>query len=235
MSTLRSQITSLLSAIPLDFGGGCSASKAYVMATLIRELRFRATLDIGVYRGRSLLPQALAHRRYTGGVAYGVDPWSKEEAKQHDNRCLKAELDRFVEATDFDAIYHDVDRLKSAAALDSHCLLLRTTSAAAASYFRESGLTFGLIHIDGNHDTAVLVQDVRDFEPLLDREGILVMDDVSWESVQPAYDMVASTMRCLFRRVDATNDYAVFWKTASAPSFAPPWHGLFREDFVINR
>ena len=234
MSTLRSQITNLLSGIPLDFGGGCSASKAYVMATLIRELRIKATLDIGVYRGRSLLPQALAHRRYTGGMAYGVDPWSKEQAREHDNRGLKAELDQFVEKTDFDAIYQDVNRLKKAAALDRHCLLLRKTSAAAASYFRQSGVTFGLIHIDGNHDTAAVVQDVRDFEPLLDQEGILVMDDVSWESVKPAYDMLAATMRRLFQRVDATNDYAVLWKTASAPSLVPPWHGLFREDFVIN-
>jgi hypothetical protein len=233
MSTLRSQINELLSRVPLDFGGGCSASKAYVMATLIRELRLTASLDIGVYRGRSLLPQALAHRRYTGGIAYGVDPWSRQEALQRDTADLRSALDRFVETTDFDAIYGDVQRLIKEAGLDANCSLVRKTSAAAAVHFRETGLTFGLIHIDGNHDTAVVVQDVRDFEPLLRPGGMLILDDVSWSSVRPAYDMIESRMRKLFQRVDAVNDYAVFWKMEGSSPLTM-WHALFREDFVVS-
>lgn len=231
---LRTQIINLLAGIPLDFGGGCSASKAYLMASLIRELRTQTSLDIGVYRGRSLLPQALAHRRYTGGVAYGVDPWSKDEARENDNPALKHDLDRFVETTDFDAVYRDVESLRKTAALESHCALVRKTSVAAAGYFRERGMTFGLIHIDGNHDTETVVQDVRDYEPLLLNHGILIMDDVSWDSIRPAYGMLAATMPRLFQRVDALNDYAVFWKTDAMPRVAPQWHALFREDYVVN-
>jgi predicted O-methyltransferase YrrM len=231
---LRTQIINLLAGIPLDFGGGCSASKAYLLASLIRELRTQTSLDIGVYRGRSLLPQALAHRRYTGGVAYGVDPWSKDEARENDNPALKRDLDRFVETTDFEAIYRAVDNLRKAAAVEDHCALVRKTSVAAAAHFRERRVTFGLIHIDGNHDTAAVVRDVRDFEPLLQRNGILVMDDVSWDSVRPAYDLLAATMPRLFQRVDTLNDYAVFWKTDALPPLAPPWHALFNEDYVVS-
>ena len=231
---LRSQIISLLASVPIDFGGGCSASKAYLMASLIRELRLKTSLDIGVYRGRSLLPQALAHRRYTGGIAYGVDPWAKNEAVENDNRGLKPALDRFVATTDFDAIYRDVENLRHSAAIERHCLLVRKTSVAAAAYFRELGLTFGLIHIDGNHDMAAVMQDVRNFEPLLERNGILVMDDVSWDSVRPAYDTLVATMPRLFQRVDAANDYAVFWKADRLSSIAPPWHALFSEDYVVS-
>jgi hypothetical protein len=231
---LRSQIVNLLAGIPLDFGGGCSTSKAYLMASLIRELRTHASLDVGVYRGRSLFPQALAHRRYTGGIAYGVDPWSKEEAVENDNPGLKPALDRFVETTDFDAIYRDVQNLRETVAVERHCSLVRKTSAAAAAQFRELGSTFGLIHIDGNHDTAAVAQDVRNFEPLLERNGILVMDDVSWNSVRPACEMLATTMPRLFQRVDTANDYAVFWKTDAVPRVAPPWHALFIEDYVVN-
>jgi hypothetical protein len=231
---LHSQIVDLLAGIPLDFGGGCSASKAYLMASLIRELRLKTSLDIGVYRGRSLLPQALAHRRYTGGVAYGVDPWAKDDSRQSDNPALKHDLDRFVETTDFEAIYRDVESLRKTAAVESHCALVRKTSAAAAAQFRERGMTFGLIHVDGNHDTAAVVQDVQDFVPLLQRDGILVMDDVSWDSIRPAYDMLAAIMPRLFQRIDAVNDYAVFWKTDTVPPVAHPWHALFSEDFVVS-
>ncbi len=232
MSTLRTQIANLLAQIPMDFGGGCSASKAYVMASLIRERNIHASLDIGVYRGRSLLPQALAHRRYTGGVAYGVDPWSRDEAMQADNAALKAALDRFVETTDFEAIHRDVDELRRKFAVERNCVLVRKTSAAAIAEFREMGQTFGLIHVDGNHDTAIVVQDVLDSMRLLDGEGILVMDDVSWDSVKPAYDLASSRMTRLFQRVDPANDYAVFWNVPEGDRNPPPWFGLFHEQFV---
>lgn len=231
---LRSEIERLLARIPLDFGGGCSASKAYVMASLIRELGTRMSLDIGVYRGRSLLPQAIAHLRHTGGTAYGVDPWSKQEAMENDNPGLKAEIDRFVESTDFEALYQDVDRLRQTIGVGDHCTLIRKTSAAAAAYFREQGMSFGLIHVDGNHDTAVVMQDVADYLPLLDPGGILVLDDVSWDSVKPAYAHVASRMPRLFERIDAFNDYAVFLNAQSRTPPAAAWLRLFDDEFVVR-
>ena len=234
MATLRSQIVELLAGIHIDFGGGCSASKAYVLASIIRETHTKSSLDIGVYRGRSLLPQALAHRRYTGGIAYGVDPWTKADAAQNDNAALKPSLDRFIDSTDFDAIYREVDERRTAASLQNHCMLLRRTSADAAQEFLNSGLKFGLIHIDGNHDTAAVLRDVVDFAPLLERGGVLVMDDVSWASVQPACDKLASTMRKVFQRIDAANDYAVFWKADAPLGDAPSWRHLLSEDYVVN-
>jgi hypothetical protein len=231
---LQTQIAKLLADIPIDFGGGCSASKAYLMASLIRELRVVASVDIGVYRGRSLFPQALAHRRYTGGTAYGVDPWSKEAAREEDNVRLKQAIDRFVDATDFDAVFRDVEQLRERASLHGHCRLMRMTSAAAATEFRELGLRFGLIHIDGNHDTAVVMRDVRDYEPLLLDQGILVVDDVSWDSVRPACELLMPMMPRLFQRIDAANDYAVFWKTRAVPAVRPSWHALFSEDYVVR-
>src|SRR6516164_2784330 len=110
MKSLRKQTADLLKEIPIDFGGGCSASKANVMAYLIRRFGMKTSLDIGVYRGRSLMPQAMAHKLYTGGTAYGVDPWSTEQAKENDNIRLKEKIDQFLAETDFEAIYQGVDR-----------------------------------------------------------------------------------------------------------------------------
>jgi hypothetical protein len=234
MDPLRSEITDLLTHIPLDFGGGCSASKAYVMAHFIRDLRMQATLDIGVYRGRSLLPQALAHLRHSGGVAYGVDPWSKADARENDNLELKAQLDRFVETTDFEALHGQVDALRRRFGVERHCVLVRKRSADAAEDFRRAGMRFDLIHVDGNHDTAVVMKDVQDCLLLLKRGGILVMDDVSWRSVRPAYDDVASRTTKLFERTDALNDYAVFWNVALLTPVPERVRAVFRNEFVVS-
>jgi hypothetical protein len=215
MKSLRTLTANLLQEIPIDFGGGCSVSKAYVMAYLIRRFGMQATLDIGVYRGRSLMPQALAHKLFTGGTAFGVDPWSTELAKEKDNVKLKEKIDQFLDATDFEAIYQDVDRMRKAKGFENNCQLVRKTSLEAASYFAGENIKFDLIHIDGNHDTAPVLQDVALYLPLLKPEGFIVMDDVSWESVKPAYDQVASRLTRVFQRVDAGNDYAVFWNTTA--------------------
>ena len=215
MTSLRTQTADLLKQIPIDFGGGCSVSKAYVMAYLIRRFGMKTSLDIGVYRGRSLMPQALAHKLYTGGTAYGVDPWSAEQAKENDNVKLKEKIDQFLVETDFEAIYREVDRLRKTQGFENHCQLVRETSMDAARYFGKKNITFDLIHIDGNHDTAPVLKDVELYLPLLNPEGFIVMDDVSWESVKPAYNQVADRLSRVFQRVDAMNDYAVFWNTTS--------------------
>jgi hypothetical protein len=230
---LANNIQHVLAHIPLDFGGGCSASKAFVIADLIRQFKMKTSLDIGVYRGRSLAPQSLAHKFYTNGKAYGVDPWSKFEAQEHDNQKLKEQIAAFVEETDFEALYQNVRSLLSSFSLDKNTVLVRKTSKDAAAEFRKEGITFDLIHIDGNHDTAPVLQDVEDYLPLLNPNGILVMDDVSWDSVKPAVQIVGSKMPKMFERVDTYNDYAVFWNVPLGTAF-PAWSTLFKEHFVLN-
>ncbi len=176
---LHAAVQEVLSRIPVDFGGGCPPKKAYAMAWLIRAERLRSSLDIGVYRGRSLMPQAVAHRDYTGGVAYGVDPFSNAEAMQNDNEALREKIRQFVAATDFERMYGEVLALRDSLGLAEHCRLVRETSEEAAVDFAQRGMRFGLIHVDGNHDTAKVLRDVQLYWPLLSRGGFVVMDDVS--------------------------------------------------------
>jgi hypothetical protein len=215
MSPLRQEVERVLREIPIDFGGGCSVSKAYVIAWLIRRSRFRTSADIGVYRGRSLFPQAVAHRLFTGGTVYGIDPWCAEQAREYDNEELKEAISRFADETDFESIYRKVDALRHEFGCQKSCQLLRKTSSEAASYFKEKGTRFDLIHIDGNHDTQIVMRDVELYWPLLNKNGFIVMDDVSWKSVRPAYEALNRSMSLVFERVDAENDYAVFWNGSS--------------------
>src|SRR5689334_19341101 len=124
---LNAAVQEVIAQIPVDFGGGCPPKKAYAMAWLIRAERLRTSLDIGVYRGRSLMPQAVAHRDYTGGIAWGVDPYSRTEAVQNDNPVLRERLDDFVRTTDFDRLYEDVLALRQALGVEAHCTLVRQT------------------------------------------------------------------------------------------------------------
>lgn len=213
----RREVAALLDAIPIDFGGGCSVSKATVLAYLVTSQRLKQSIDIGVYRGRSFFPQALAHARYTHGKVIGVDPYSSAEAIEHDHEELRAEIAAFAGSTDFDELHTTVQMMRADLGLESVSELLRTTSVAATATFVEAGKSFGLIHIDGNHDTVAVANDVEHYLPLLDAEnGFLVLDDISWSSVKPAVDRVSQELTLLYARVDLRNDYAVFWTGRAA-------------------
>jgi hypothetical protein len=211
----RAAIEGLLALAPADFGGGCSPEKAHVLLWLIKHGRLTASCDIGVYRGRSFFPQALAHLRYTGGVAYGIDPYSRTAAEQSDNPSIQEDLDQWVATTDFDALQRDVLATLESRHLTSNAEFLRMSSNQAVEVFRARSIHFGLVHVDGNHDSKEVLDDVRNYLPLLQPGGFLVLDDISWTSVRPAVDLVSTQFVHLYRRVDATNDYAVFWNGTS--------------------
>lgn len=220
------EITTVLQQIPIDFGGGCSLHKASVMAWLISEFNLKVTIDIGVYRGRSLFPQAIAHKHGSGGVVYGVDPWNALEAAENDNIELKEKIDEFVKATNFEEIFKSVDSLNNEFELKSHCILVRKTSSQASLWFDELNIRFDLIHIDGNHDTKKVMEDIDCYLPKLNTGGFIVLDDISWNSVESAYRLLQSKMRLLYKKIDQLNDFAVFCESS--------FKGLIFDDISQN-
>ena len=106
---LRSEVELIMNEVPIDFGGGCSVSKATVLAYIIRSQRIQRSIDIGIYRGRSFFPQGVAHKA-TGGIVLGIDPYSRFDAMEHDHAELRDQIAAFVEATDFDQLFETVDR-----------------------------------------------------------------------------------------------------------------------------
>lgn len=200
---------------PIDFGGGCSYEKALTMCIFIKELVLKTSVDIGVYRGRSLFPQALAHKCFSGGIVYGIDPYDNTAAKQNDKPELKQVLEDFAKNTDFNKIHNEVNSLIQNNQLTNNCKLLREKSQNAKSFFLENEISIGLVHIDGNHDTSYVIQDVNDYLPLVHDGGIIILDDISWDSVKPAMDMLYQ--KCFFvgKTTDAKNDFAIFLKEGS--------------------
>lgn len=218
INKLANEIELVLNQIPGDFGGGCSLSKATLMAWLILHSRINASIDIGVYRGRSFIPQAIAHKFKKSGIVYGIDPYTKDDAAEKDNLELQPQIDEFVKKTDFGQIYDDVKALQKQFGVSRFSSLVRKTSSAALSDYIKNSLKFGLIHIDGNHDLKIVLDDLKKSHSLLDDGGYLIIDDISWNSVRPAVDMATNElgMRLLYSRVDLTNDYCVLSKNNSS-------------------
>jgi hypothetical protein len=178
--------------------GWCSEAKAERLIHFIREHRLKLTVEIGVFQGRSLFPQALAHKLFTDGVAYGIDPWDLKSALQEGFE----EINAMVETFDFAALYKDVMSRRTRFGLENHCRILRMKSTEAVELFADQSIQ--LLHIDGNHETKAVCEDVALYLPKMADGGWIWFDDASWLSIAPAVQYAAD--RCvLFERFDADN------------------------------
>lgn len=203
--------TDALNLVPVDLGGGCSISKADAMFYLIKKYKIKNSIDIGIYRGRSLLPQALAHKLHTGGIVYGIDPYDNELVLEKDNLELKELIDAFVSENDFNIIYEEVVTLLKSTGLENNSRIIRSTSHDAIDFFKSEKITPGLIHIDGNHDKVLVENDVEEYTAILGDNGFIVMDDISWTPVKPALHLLSSKgFSLLFSKVNLLNDYAIY-------------------------
>lgn len=223
-SKLYKEIKDTVDEIKIDFGGGCSVEKGYAMAWLIKIFKIKKTIDIGVYRGRSFFPQVIAHKNYSKGIVYGIDPYNKQCASESDNLELKNAIDSFVEITDFDDLYNQVLSILSNKKFEKNGKIIRKRSEDAIGDFIGQNSNFGLIHIDGNHDTVMVKNDVNLYLPLLRKNGFLVMDDVSWSSVVPTTSELEKKMTLVYKKVNNNNDFAIYWNNNS---------GLF--GYIMNK
>lgn len=195
-------------------GGGCSPRKQRILACLIVTRDLKRSVEIGVFAGDSLFPQAAAMQR-TGGVAIGVDPWSASEAEQKDNldRILPQLGPGWAERMDWDGVYHDVAERIERYGLAAHCRLMRMPSQRASA---EVEGPLDLVHIDGNHDYVRCADDLACWLPKLRAGGLLVLDDTAWETIYPQYMELKARMRLVHEEPvagDPRPEWAVLEKT----------------------
>jgi hypothetical protein len=192
----------VVQSVPLDFGGGSGASKALVLADLIVSLRLRTFVEIGVYKGRSLLPIATMFRVLGEGTAIGIDPWSAQHALQHDDHAFDADsANAWVEQQPWDETYQGVADRIELYGLSDHCQLIRMTSEEAAPQFADGSVD--MVHIDGNHDRAAVERDVELYLPKLKAGGVLVLDDATWDAVRPIGEALRSRVEPIFQLFDS--------------------------------
>lgn len=202
-------------------GGGASRRKQRALASLIVSRNLKRSVEIGVFAGSSLLPQAVAMQR-TGGIAIGIDPWSADEAEQKENldRIVPSVGEGWAAKLDWDGLFREVSERIEHYGLAAHCRLLRKTSAAAAA---EVEGPLDLVHIDGNHDFERCREDLALWLPKLRPGGILVLDDTSWDTIHPQYLELATQMRVVHEEPmegETRPEWAVLEK-AHGPTTSP--------------
>jgi predicted O-methyltransferase YrrM len=196
-------IEEVVASIPVDYGGGSGSAKALVIAELIARHGIRDTIEIGVYRGRSLLPVATMLRITGAGVATGIDPWSVDAAIQEDTHAVGPAVNDWVRSHDWEGTYQSVvDRIEQYLLTD-HCRILRMTSEEAAPQIEERSV--GLVHVDGNHDRAAVERDVELYVPKIVPGGFIVLDDASWDSVRPVIEELRGSLELVFQLNDFLN------------------------------
>lgn len=142
-------------------------------------------VELGVFGGKSLIPQAMALAANDSGVIYGVDPWKVEPALEGEN---EANREWWSKNVDLHQIHRDTMESIWRNGLDPYCVIIRATSQHAALLFENESID--VLNIDGNHSEVASTRDVNLYLPKVKPGGFIWMDDTDWSSTQKAVAML---------------------------------------------
>lgn len=154
-------------------------------AESIIQSKPQVVVEIGVFAGRSMIPQALALKENGLGRIYGIDPWRLESAIEGEN---EANRDWWSKNVDL----HQMHRLTVEAiwkyGLDERAIIIRAASQDAVTLFADDSID--LLTIDGCHSEVASCRDVRLYLPLVKFGGTIIFDDSDWQSTAKALSML---------------------------------------------
>lgn len=158
---------------------------------IIRAVRPRVVVDVGVWKGASTIHLAgLMKRHAISGAVVAVDTFlgSLEHA---DQRSPVAGLitRRFGMPQLYEQFLSNVVRCGA----QDRIVPLAQTSTTAAQLLRLVGVQAGLVHIDASHDQDDVLRDARAYWQLLAPGGFMVGDDYNdvWPGVVKAANQFA--------------------------------------------
>lgn len=225
--SLRGELEEVSRSIPVDEGGGASFLKILVLAELIVVNGLCRIVEVGVYRGRLMLPLAHLMLRLGRGEVVGIDPYSAVAAVQREARTDGIDLVEWPNSVDWTALHGSLIEAISQWGLEERARLIRKRSRDAADAFAAAPID--MLHIDGNHDREAVATDVKLFMPYMADGGLLVMDDVSWPTIRPVYESLVDEHELIFALTekgvnlcagDFANDFSILRvrRTAGHPT-----------------
>jgi len=185
-TTLSGQLKDrIVAAVSAMQHGWCTPEKALAMAALIAKQMPSVCVEIGVYSGRSLVPQAMVLNALSNGVIYGIDPWKKSHAAE--GNCSEADK-AWWNSLDLHVIHnYCMDRIWEHA-LDANCVVIRAASHHCADLFQ----SIDILHIDGCHSEESSCRDVNLYMPRVRSGGHIWIDDIDWTTTAKAQAMIAA-------------------------------------------
>ncbi|MFT2096633.1 class I SAM-dependent methyltransferase [Acidiphilium multivorum] len=194
----------------IALAGWCWPAKASWIAQAVLSIHASLCVEIGVYGGRSIAPMALAQRHLgIQGKVFAVDAWdndiavetptTQENDKWWGTEDLTAVKDRF---TSYLLREHLTDRIRIAEMASDDA-----ARCFASPRFRNK---VDLIHIDGSHSEEQAFKDVKAWAPLLRHGGLLVMDDIAWETLGPSIQLLNKIGDLVYEERSEPGSFAAF-------------------------
>ena len=197
--------------------GWCTYDKAMELCGLIEKYDVETIVEVGVFGGRSLLPMAHALEYRGRGLIIGVEAWDNDVAVEFPTNLENDECWRNL---DLRPIKQQFIRYISEHNLTHRVKLLELSSDDAFAVLHSSRFfpRLDLIHVDGNHSEIQAKRDVLNAEAILRPSGILVLDDIIWQGVRMARDLIASRFETLYEVEQGKTSYGVYRKRAVVDS-----------------
>ena len=166
------------------------ASDHHYLADTVAELAPRITVEVGVWKGASVATMANKLKKLQiDGVVIAVDTWLG--SFEHWT------AQKWFESLSFEhgrpAIQKKFMANMLIGGLADHVVPLPLDSLNAAQVLRFNDIKPDLVHLDGGHDYASVMADLRAWWPLIRPGGVLIGDDyntdgVTWPEVRQAFD-----------------------------------------------
>jgi hypothetical protein len=201
LPAMNANLVSKIETVISQAHGWCTLEKAMAMAGLILGVKPAVVVELGVFGGKSLIPQALALQSLGSGVIYGIDPWENAACVEGENDKAN---DEWWQGVPLQQVFESCQELMRRFEL-SNCHLLRQRSERVATTF---GDEIAVLHVDGNHSELASCRDVELWLPKVRPGGFVWADDANWPTTQKALGMIAE--KCA--KVAEVNHCALFVK-----------------------
>lgn len=155
--------------------GWCDKEKAKKLYDLINEIKPSLCVEIGVFGGSSLIPQALALKHNNKGKIFGIDPWNNSCAVEAmENPANK----NWWGSVDLEKVYNKfLNKIKSYD-VENFVNIYRNKSSEVVNRFDDNSID--ILHIDGNHCEKISYADAVDYYPKIKIGGYIFFDDINW-------------------------------------------------------
>ena len=170
--------------------GWTSADRCVEMAQLILTSHPHCVVELGVFGGRSFIPQALALKDNGHGQIYGVDAWKKDatiEGYDPTNPEDKANRDWWL-AVDIHDIHKKAVEAVWKYQVDEYAVLICSASQNAKELFYHECID--ILFIDGCHSEIASCRDAELYLPRVVQNGFIWLDDCDWASTKKMQSMV---------------------------------------------
>jgi predicted O-methyltransferase YrrM len=160
---------------PRHADGWCWMDKAVAMCELIERVKPTCVVELGIFGGRSMLPQALMLKELGHGVIYGIDPWTRPAALEGEH--AKADADWWGKQDLERIMIRFMGQVVNLGLVDV-AIPIRATSQAVKAVFSFGSID--ILHIDGNHSELASLRDIDLYFPKVRPGGHIWLDDIGW-------------------------------------------------------